>query len=54
MNDYAGKKDLAERTIPKEWSNILFKGNQTLGGILYEYRINAHHRLMTDLVYSQQ
>lgn len=53
MNDYTGKKDLAERTIPKEWSNILFKGNQTLGGILYEYRINAHHRLMTDLVYSQ-
>ncbi|MEP7320880.1 MAG: carboxypeptidase-like regulatory domain-containing protein [Saprospiraceae bacterium] len=53
MNDYAGKKDSADRIIDKESSDISFKGGQLLTGLLFESKGNSKGRLLTDLIYSQ-
>lgn len=53
FNDYIGKQDSSLRKIDKERYNIRFTGNQLITGILDDYKINIHNRLLTDVIYSK-
>ncbi len=53
MDDYAGQKDSILRTEPKQFNNIVYKGNQSIFGLTYETKLSATNRWLTDLIYSK-
>ncbi len=53
MNEYKGNRDSAARKIQKEQYDIFFKGNQTIAGMLYEYKTSSNSRWLTDFIYTR-